>query len=114
MRHDPAQTWMWTMAKVARGAVEKASAQKVRGIFDRLRCMEQVYRMQPRGHYRKKALQALEKHLQEMIVKFRERRRGGGAVQNEGQSGVLRFALRHPFVMTRAYRKAKKSGQSFA
>ena len=36
MRHVPAQSWMWTMAEVAGGAVEKASVRKIGGIFERL------------------------------------------------------------------------------
>lgn len=36
MRHVPAQSWMWTTAEVARGAVEKVSAQKMIGVFERL------------------------------------------------------------------------------
>ena len=36
MRHVPARSWMWTTAEVARGAVEKVSAQKMIGVFERL------------------------------------------------------------------------------
>jgi hypothetical protein len=36
MRHVPARSWMWTMAEVARGAVEKASTQQIIGVFERL------------------------------------------------------------------------------
>ena len=36
MRHDPAQSWMWTPEEVARGFVGKASDQEIRGIFERL------------------------------------------------------------------------------
>ena len=36
MRHVPARSWMWTMAEVARGAVEKSSTQEIIGVFERL------------------------------------------------------------------------------
>jgi len=36
MRHDPAKSWMWTISERAGGAVEKASMQEIRSIFDRL------------------------------------------------------------------------------
>ena len=36
MRHDPAQSWMWTPEEVARGVVGRASDQEIRGIFERL------------------------------------------------------------------------------
>ena len=36
MRHDPAQSWMWTPEEVARGAIGRASDQEIRGIFERL------------------------------------------------------------------------------
>jgi hypothetical protein len=36
MRHDPARSWMWTPEEVARGIIGSASAQEVRGIFERL------------------------------------------------------------------------------
>jgi hypothetical protein len=36
MRHDPARSWMWTMAEVATGAVGRASMHEIRNIFDRL------------------------------------------------------------------------------
>ena len=36
MRHDPARSWMWTREDVAKGAIEKASMEEIRGVFDRL------------------------------------------------------------------------------
>jgi hypothetical protein len=36
MRHDPAQSWMWTPKEVARGAIGGASDKEIRGIFERL------------------------------------------------------------------------------
>jgi hypothetical protein len=36
MRHDPAQTWLWTRDEIWDGAVHAASAEKVRGIFARV------------------------------------------------------------------------------
>jgi Sensors of blue-light using FAD len=36
MRDDPAQSWMWTQAQVAGGAVDAASADDVRDVFARL------------------------------------------------------------------------------
>jgi Sensors of blue-light using FAD len=36
MRHDPAESWMWTREEVTAGAVGKASASDVRAIFNRL------------------------------------------------------------------------------
>ena len=36
MRHDPAQSWMWTPEEVARGAIGRASDQEILGIFERL------------------------------------------------------------------------------
>ncbi len=36
MRDDPARSWMWTQAEVADGAVLKATAQDVIGVFRRL------------------------------------------------------------------------------
>lgn len=41
MKHDPARSWLWTAEEIAGGALGRASAREVRGIF--LRCaMEQV------------------------------------------------------------------------
>ncbi|NOT70567.1 MAG: BLUF domain-containing protein [Hyphomicrobium sp.] len=40
MRHDPAQSWMWTRSEVTAGAVTKASADDVRAIFTRLAANE--------------------------------------------------------------------------
>ena len=34
MRHDPAQSWMWTPEEVARGAIGRASDQEILGIFE--------------------------------------------------------------------------------
>lgn len=36
MRDDPARSWMWTQEEVANGAIDAASAQEVRGVFERL------------------------------------------------------------------------------
>ena len=36
MRHDPAQSWMWTREEVAKGAICKASGREILGIFERL------------------------------------------------------------------------------
>ena len=36
MRDDPARSWMWTQAEVAKGALDAASADDVRAIFERL------------------------------------------------------------------------------
>jgi hypothetical protein len=49
MRHDPAQSWMWTPEEVARGVVGRASDQEIRGIFERLArepdCLDSVVSM---------------------------------------------------------------------
>ena len=34
MRHDPAQSWMWTPEEVARGAIGRASDQEILGTFE--------------------------------------------------------------------------------
>jgi hypothetical protein len=36
MRHDPAQSWMWTPEEVARGAIGRASDQEILGTFESL------------------------------------------------------------------------------
>lgn len=36
MRHDPARSWMWTKDEVAEGALNRASDDEVRGVFERL------------------------------------------------------------------------------
>jgi hypothetical protein len=36
MRDDPARSWMWTQQQIADGALEKASAEDVRAVFERL------------------------------------------------------------------------------
>ncbi len=36
MRDDPAQSWMWTQAEVAAGAVERATQAEILGVFERL------------------------------------------------------------------------------
>lgn len=36
MRHDPAQSWMWTPEEVAKGAIHQASERETFGIFERL------------------------------------------------------------------------------
>jgi len=36
MRDDPARSWMWTVAEVRAGAVERASSDEVRNVFFRL------------------------------------------------------------------------------
>lgn len=33
MKHDPAQTWLWTPQQIAKGALEKATAREVRSVF---------------------------------------------------------------------------------
>lgn len=35
MKHDPAQSWLWTPQEIARGDLEKASAREVRAVFVR-------------------------------------------------------------------------------
>jgi len=37
MLHDPAQSWMWSRAEMAEGALDQASATDVIGIFETLR-----------------------------------------------------------------------------
>jgi Sensors of blue-light using FAD len=36
MRDDPARSWMWNQAQVAAGAVDAATMDEVRAVFDRL------------------------------------------------------------------------------
>lgn len=36
MRDDPARSWMWTQDEVANGAIEAASSEDVRAVFERL------------------------------------------------------------------------------
>ncbi len=36
MKDDPAQSWMWTQEQVAAGAIDQASADDVRAVFERL------------------------------------------------------------------------------
>lgn len=36
MRHDPAQSWMWSAKEIANGALDNASARDVRSVFVRL------------------------------------------------------------------------------
>jgi Sensors of blue-light using FAD len=36
MRDDPAQSWMWSQAEVAAGAIQAATPAKILGIFERL------------------------------------------------------------------------------
>ena len=36
MRHDPVQSWMWTLQQVRAGAVTEAPMEDIRGIFVRL------------------------------------------------------------------------------
>jgi hypothetical protein len=36
MRHDPAQSWMWSREQVTAGAVDKASSDDLRALFTRL------------------------------------------------------------------------------
>lgn len=36
MRHDPARSWMWSHAEVAKGALARATPDEVMGIFARL------------------------------------------------------------------------------
>jgi Sensors of blue-light using FAD len=36
MRHDPAQSWMWTREQVTAGAVDRATPDDVRAVFARL------------------------------------------------------------------------------
>jgi hypothetical protein len=37
MRHDPATSWMWTQEQVAAGAVERASADEILAVFERMK-----------------------------------------------------------------------------
>ncbi len=39
MRHDPAQSWMWSREEVANGAVTRASPVEILGVFSRLAAM---------------------------------------------------------------------------
>jgi Sensors of blue-light using FAD len=36
MRDDPARSWMWNQAEIARGALDTASAEDVRAVFARI------------------------------------------------------------------------------
>lgn len=36
MLHDPAQTWIWSQAEIADGAIDRATAQEVTGFFTQL------------------------------------------------------------------------------
>lgn len=36
MRHDPAQSWMWSPAEIAAGAIERCTPNEVLGVFKRL------------------------------------------------------------------------------
>jgi Sensors of blue-light using FAD len=36
MRDDPARSWMWTQNEVAQGAIEAATSEDVRAVFERL------------------------------------------------------------------------------
>ena len=36
MRDDPARSWMWSQAEVSAGAADRATAQDVRAVFERL------------------------------------------------------------------------------
>ena len=36
MLHDPARSWIWSREEIAAGALDRASAEEVRGVFDRL------------------------------------------------------------------------------
>jgi len=36
MRHDPAKSWMWTPEEIAAGAIDRASMDEIRGVFERL------------------------------------------------------------------------------
>jgi hypothetical protein len=36
MRDDPARSWMWTQQQISEGALDKASAEDVRAVFERL------------------------------------------------------------------------------
>ena len=36
MRHDPAQSWMWTAKQVADGCLEKVSAEELNAVFQRV------------------------------------------------------------------------------
>ncbi len=36
MRDDPAQSWMWTQAEVAQGAIKTATAAQILAVFERL------------------------------------------------------------------------------
>ncbi len=95
--------------RVHRAGASERNRIEGRGLFDRLRCMERVYAREILPRERTKMRHAIEEQLAAMIVKFRMRKESGGAVQSEGKVGVIRFALRHPIMMLRAWKRSRKS-----
>jgi len=74
------------------------------GLYDRLTCYERLIKTL-RGPMKKVAITSRNRSLEDMIKKFLVRVKGRKGLSSKGKGQVVRFALFHPFVTTRAFVK---------
>lgn len=74
------------------------------GLYDRLTCYERLIKML-RGPMKQTAIVSRNRSLEDMIKKFLVRVKGRKGLSSKGKGQVIRFALCHPFVTTKAFVK---------
>jgi len=106
----PERTGFFRVHSEAMSAVNQREG---KGVFDRFRCFEEVIPLITNPHDRKIAVAARNRALEDMAAKFLKRRKSGGQVKagGKGAGAFKKFALQHPFLVSRAmwkgYRKNK-------
>lgn len=82
----------------AASAINQESGQ---GLFDRLHCFERLIALL-QGEDRTTAVQARNNAIQKMVTKFRYRIGSGKRSSSQGSGTLVRFCLRHPFLILRS------------
>jgi len=90
---------------------EAASARNTEsgaGLYDRLRCIEQLIHSLPKGELKTEAVAARNRALTGMVQKYFGRMKGGKSVSTGGKGGsfLRKFCLRHPLLMAYAFIRA--------
>lgn len=76
------------------------------GVADRLRAFERLIARLPHGDLRREATHARNRALDDMAMRYLERRRSGKNTIGVRGGAVRTFALRHPFLLLRAFLRA--------
>ncbi len=103
--------WVWVKGNLGSFRVHEAGASAQNqvsgaGIYDRLRCFEQIIHSLPSSDLKIAAIKARNKALDGMAKKFLHRLRGKKKIPTQGSSGMWKFAMRHPVLMMRSLLRA--------